>query len=123
MIPQTPEPSDSAANSRQIQFYIVEAAEQAMEDTPSKKSLTLLKLLEQTEANTDACVVAGISMIHKDPHYGLSVHFNVEGQVIKKRCTRAVALVCASKASEAENMNEGYQMLTKDVSDLSLIHI
>ena len=117
VVPQTPEQSDSAANSRQIQFYIVEAAEQAMEDTPSKKSLTLLKLLEQTEANTDACVVAGISMIHKDPHYGLSVHFKVEGQVIKKRCTRAVALVCASKASEAENMNEGYQMLTKDVSD------
>ena len=25
--------------------------------------------------------------------------------------------MCASKASEAENMNEGFQMLTKDVSD------
>ena len=117
VVPQTPQQSDSSANSRQIQFYIVEAAEQAMEDTPSKKSLTLLKLLEQSEANADACVVAGISMIQKDPHYGLSVHFKVEGQVIKKRCTRAVALVCASKASEAENMNEGFQMLTKDVSD------
>ena len=51
-----------------------------MEDTPSKKSLTLLKLLEQTEANADARVVAGISMIHKDPHYGLSVHFKVKGK-------------------------------------------
>ena len=115
--PQTPEQSDSSAISRQIQFYIVEAAEQAMSDTPSKQSLTLLKLLEQTEANADACVVAGISMIQKDPHYGLSVQFKVEGQVIQKRCTRAVALVCASKASEADNMNEGYQMLTKDVTD------
>ena len=41
----------------------------------------------------------------------------VEGEVVKKRCTRAVALVIANNASKSNNMNEGYQMSTEGVSD------
>ena len=41
----------------------------------------------------------------------------VEGQGIKKRCTKAVVLVCARSASKSDNMNEGYQMITEGVSD------
>ena len=56
-------------------------------------------------------------MIKKDPHYGLSVSYKVEDQIIRKRCTRAVALVRASSASRSDNMNEGYQMITEGVRD------
>ena len=115
--PQTPTAEDSADQPAQIQCYIVEAAEQAIADTPSKSSLTLLTLLKQTEARTDACAPASISMIKKDPHYGLSVSYKVEDQIIRKRCTRAVALVRASSASRSDNMNEGYQMITEGVRD------
>ena len=90
---------------------------QPIEDTPSKSSLILLKLLEQTEARTDVYAPASITMIKKDPHYGLSVSYKVESQVIKKRCTRAVALVRASSASRSANMNEGFQMITEGVRD------
>ena len=109
-VPQTPTAVDNAEKPAQVQYYIVEAAEQAMDDTPSKRSLTLLKLLEHTEASTDACVPAGIGMIRKDPHYGLAVSYLVDDKVIKKRCTRAVALVLATTPSKSENLNEGYQM-------------
>ena len=51
--PQTPTAEDSADQPAQIQCYIVEAAEQAIADTPSKSSLTLLTLLKQTEARPD----------------------------------------------------------------------
>ena len=115
--PQTPTAEDSAAKPAQITCYIVEAAEQAIEDTPSKSSLILLSLLEKTEAQTDACVPACISTIKKDPHYGLSVSYVVDGEVIQKRCTKAVALVSASSASKSDNMNEGYQMVTEGVRD------
>ena len=53
------------------------------------------------------CVPAGIGMIRKDPHYGLAADCVVEDQVIKKRCTRAVALVIAASASKSNNLNEG----------------
>ena len=56
-------------------------------------------------------------MIRKDPHYGLVVSYVVEEQVIKKRCTRAVALVIATSASKSDNLNEGYQMITENVKD------
>ena len=98
-------------------FYIVEAAVQAIEDTPSKSSLILLKLLEQTEARTDVYAPASIRTIKKDPHYGLSVSYVVDSQVITKRCTRAVTLVRASSASRSDNMNEGFQMITEGVRD------
>ena len=78
----------------------------------------MLPLLSQCDVNADAWAPAGISMIQKDPHYGLSVTYVVEQQVIKKRCTRAFALVVASSASKANLMGEnGYQMITENVSD------
>ena len=52
-----------------IQSYIVDATEQEMEDTPSKSSMTLIQLLEQTEVRTNACAPASLSMVKKDPHY------------------------------------------------------
>ena len=116
-VPQTPTGDNSAEKPAASQCYIVEAGEQSLQDTPSKKSLALLNLLERTEANTDACAPAGISMIKKDPHYGLSIFYVVEEQVVKKRCTRAIALVIANNASKSDNMNEGYQMITENVSD------
>ena len=115
--PQTPDARDSAARCSNIQCYIVEAAEQLIHDTPSKSSLTLLNFLEHTDAHTDACAAAGISMIEKDPHYGLSISYIVDNEVVRKRCTRAVALVVANNASKSDNMNEGYQMITEGVSD------
>ena len=48
------EASDSAAKP-DPQCFIVEATEQPLEDTPTKSSLTLLKLLEHTKVNTDVC--------------------------------------------------------------------
>ena len=116
-VPHTPTGAGSADQPAQIQYYIVEAAEQALEDTRSKRSFTLLNLLEHTEASTDACVPAGIGMIRKDPHYGLAVSYEVDNTVIKKRCTRAVALVLATTASKSEILNEGYQMTTENVQD------
>ena len=115
--PQTPESKDTAQQAPLVSCYIVEAAAQAMRDTPSKSSLALINLLEQTEARADARAAASLVMIKKDFHYGLSVSYMVENKVVKKRCTRAVALVRAMKDSKAVNMNEGFQMITEGVRD------
>ena len=46
--------TDSAVKPAWVQCYIVDAAEQDIEDTHSKKSMTLIQLLEQTEVCTEA---------------------------------------------------------------------
>ena len=70
-----------------------------------------------TDPQTNACVPAGISMIKKGLHYGLSVSYVVNEQLVCKNCTRALALVMASNPSKSENLNEGYQMITEGVKD------
>ena len=61
------EASDSAVQL-DPQCFIVEAMEQPLEDTPTKSSLILLKLLEHTKVNTDVCVPAAASIVQKVPH-------------------------------------------------------
>ena len=56
-------------------------------------------------------------MIEKDPHYGFSISYIVDNEVVKKRCTGAAVLVVTNNASKSDNMSEGYQMITEGVSD------
>ena len=90
----------------------MEVAEQLIHDTSSKSGLTLPSLFEQTDARTHACAAAG-----KDSHYGLSLTYMVDNEIVNQRCTRAVALVIANNAFKSDNVNEGYQMITEGVSD------
>ena len=107
--------SEISAGKPEVTCYIVEGGEQPLDHTPSKRSLELMTLLSRTEPGSNACVFACLSMIRKHPHYGLSVLYVVDGTVVEKTCTKAVALVAASTASKSANMNEGYQMTTENV--------
>ena len=108
---------DANAQQPEVRCYIVEAAEQVMDDIPSKRSLDLITLLTMIDPQTNACVPAGVSMIAKDPHYGLLVSYVVDGTVVHKHCTKAIALVVARTPTVSENMNAGYQMVTDGVKD------
>ena len=70
-----------------------------------------------TDPDTNVCVPAVLSMITKDLHYGLSVSYTLGQETITKRCTKAIALVVASKPTVSDNVNDGYQMTTDDVRD------
>ena len=52
IVPEIPTAANSAEKPARVQCYIAEAADQAIADTPSKSSMTLLTLLEQTKART-----------------------------------------------------------------------
>ena len=110
------EASDSAAQPDPT-CYIVEAMEQPLEDTRSKSSLLLLKLMENTKVNTVVCVPAAASIVHKEPHYGLSVHYVVDKALVKKTCITALVLVEATVASKMDRVNEGFMMTTEKVRD------
>ena len=99
-----------------IRCYIVEAADQ-MQFGPSKRSLELMPLLSMTDAQTDACAPAVLAQITKHPHSGLCVTYAQGTETITKQCTKAVALVVASTPTEAEMVNDGYQMTTHGVQD------
>ena len=43
-----------------------------------------IQLLEYTKVNTKVCVPAAASIVHKEPHYGLSVEYVVDQAPVKK---------------------------------------
>ena len=100
-----------------MRCYIVEAAEQSNENSPSKRSLELGRLPSLTDLQTDSCIPATLETITKDPHYGFSVAYMVEGETVTKQCTKAIALVIATKPTVSDNMKGGYQMTTEGVQD------
>ena len=109
---------DAGQNQRDPHCYIVDAAEQAMEDTPSKGSLVLLNLLRATHVDTNACVPAALGMVTKSPHYGLKVRYVVEGAEVTRHCTNAFVLVAATEPSKMEKMNDGFMMTSEGIRDV-----
>ena len=114
---EKPTEEDGKSQDQTVRCYIVEAAEQDMHYAPSKRSFELITLLSMTDPDTNVCVPAVLSAITKDPHYGLSVSYTLGQDTITKRCTKAIALVVASKPTVSDNVNDGYQMITDDVRD------
>ena len=62
-----PTGGEGPSQEESVRCYIVEAAEQAMQDTPSKRSFDLITLLSRTNQETNACVPAKLGQIAKDP--------------------------------------------------------
>ncbi len=112
-----PTGGEGPSQEESVRCYIVEAAEQAMQDTPSKRSFDLITLLSMTDQETNACVPAKLGQIAKDPHYGLSVSYDVDGDVVIKQCTKAIALIFTSTPTKSNVVNDGYQMSTDGVQD------
>jgi hypothetical protein len=101
----------------QVKCNIVEAAEQDVQYAPSKRSLDLMTLLSMTDPDTNSCLPASLSMVTKDPHYGLLVSYTLDGSTVVKQCTKAFVLALASKPTQSDIVNDGYQMTTHGVED------
>jgi len=112
-----PGEDDSQSQVNEVRCYIVEAAEQDMRCSPSKRSFDLMSLLSMTDPDTNSCLPAVLSNITKDPHYGLLVSCALDGKTVVKQCTKALALGIACKPTQSDNLNEGYRMVTQGVQD------
>ena len=114
---EKPGEDDSQSQENQVRCYIVEAAEQDMRCSPSKRSFDLMALLSMTDPDTNSCLPAVLSKITKDPHYGLLVSCALDGNIVVKQCTKALALAIACKPTQSDNLNDGYRMITHGVQD------
>ena len=56
-------------------------------------------------------------MVSKAPHYGLAVAYEIEREIVTKKCASAHVLIAATSASVMEKLNEGYQLTTENVKD------
>ena len=122
--------SKAEQNDNNFDCYIVDAAEQDMQNTPSASSIELLHMITHSE---DCVLPATLAMIRRSEHYSLLVEYQAQavpvevfqsasrgeiGSPQKRPCTHAVVLVRSTKRSRTVQQGEtGYMVETDDVSD------
>ena len=118
-------------NDNGFDCYIVDAAEQNMEDIPSAASISLLPQLIDS---ADGVLPAMLQMIQKSEHYTMGVQYLTQkvppelskvaskataGVPMVRPCSRAVALVLSTKRSKVLPAGAGgHKLVTPDVVDL-----
>ena len=127
--------SKAEQNDNNFDCYIVDAAEQDMQNTPSASSIQLFHMISHSE---DCVLPATLAMIRRSEHYSLLVEYQAQavpeelsqsasrgetGSSQKRPCTHAVVLVRSTKRSRCVQQGEtGYMVETDDVSDWLQTH-
>ena len=131
--PSAAQPGSAETNGPHTEFdcYIVDAAEQDMNEIPSAVSMKLLPMLSHS---VDSVLPAMLSMIRKSEHYTMAVQYTTQrvpaeltqvaskvepGVTLLRSCSRAFVLVLSTKRSQPLPAGDGgHKLLTKNVVDL-----
>ena len=131
--PSAAQPGSAETNGTQPEFdcFIVDAAEQDMQEIPSAVSMKLLPMLSHS---ADSVLPAMLSMIRKSEHYTMAVQYITQqvpaeltqvaskpraGVTLLRSCSRAFVLVLSTKRSTVLPAGDGgYKLVTRDVVDL-----
>ena len=112
--------------------YIVDAAEQTMEEIPTASSMKLLPMLS---LSTDGWLHAMLAQISSSEHYALMVQYapqqvppelasgasrpTQEGATIQRPCSKAIALISSTNRSHVFPAGAtGHKLVTENVVDL-----
>jgi hypothetical protein len=115
--------------------FIVDAAEQDMNEIPSVRSTQLLPMLSHS---VDSVLPAALAMIRRSDHYTMAVQYitqevppelcqvaskSVVGVTMLRPCSRAFALVFSTKRSKVSDAGVGgHKLVTDDVVDCLQTH-
>ena len=110
--------------------FIVDAAEQNMDEVASIRSIMLLPMLDHS---VDSVLPAMLGMVRKSEHYALAVQYTAQevppeltkvaskavlGDPILRPCSRAYMLVLSTKRSKVLDAGaSGHKLVTDDVVD------
>ena len=131
--PSAAQPGILENTERAFDCYIVDAAQQDIQELPSAMSTKLLPMLSHS---ADSVLPATLQMIRKSEHYTMAVQYitqqvpaelskvaskTVAGSSMLRPCSRAVALVLSTKRSKPAPAGDGgHKLVTDDVVDLLL---
>ena len=115
--------------------FIVDAAEQDMNEIPSVRSIQLLPMLSHS---VDSVLPAALAMIRKSDHYTMAVQYITQevppelskvaskaetGVTMLRPCSRAVALILSTKRSKVSDAGAcGHKLVTDNVVDCLQTH-
>ena len=123
-------PAQSAQSENDFDCFIVDAAEQDLNQIPSVRSTRLLSIMSHSVV---VLLPAKLAMIRKSDHYTMAVHYSSQavppeltqvastaktGATMSRHCSRAFALVLSNKRSKISPAGtSGHKLVTEDVVD------
>ena len=131
----TVQPGTDDNDAVNFDCFIVDAAEQDMNEIPSVRSTQLLPMLSHS---VDNVLPAALAMIRRSDHYTMAVQYitqevppelcqvaskSVVGVTMSRPCSRAFALVFSTKRSKVSDAGVGgHKLVTDDVVDCLQTH-
>jgi hypothetical protein len=131
----TVQPGTDDNDAFNFDCFIVDAAEQDMNEIPSVRSTQLLPMLSHS---VDSVLPAALAMIRRSDHYTMAVQYitqevppelcqvaskSVVGVTMLRPCSRAFALVFSTKRSKVSDAGVGgHKLVTDDVVDCLQTH-
>ena len=116
-------------NDNNFDCYIVDAAEQTMQEIPSA---VCLKLLPMLNCSVDSILPATLQMIRKSEHYSMAVQYTTQdvpaelakvasktkaGITLLRPCSRVAVLVISNQRSQLSPSGTGHKLVTANVVD------
>ena len=111
-VSQTDNAEDQQAH---VNFTIVQASDQPFNETPTKSMLELIPMLPHIENDTACILCSPLRMVKACIHYAFQVCLP-NGDVMP--CQKILTLVKSTKASQLQNLGQGYKLVTHDIEDV-----
>ena len=113
--------SASPEEKEYINFTIVHAADQPMNEKPSQSTLELVPLMPQIEFDSACIVPAALHMVKASWHYAFQIQMKpADGQAaVTIPCQKIVSLVKSTKNSSTQSLGTvGFKVVTREVECL-----
>jgi hypothetical protein len=113
--------SQSAGGGRRISMVVVHAADQSLEQAPTRATLELIPFMDNLKDDSSSILPAALQMLQPSPHYAFQVvHKEDEddGPNLVIPCQKILSLIRSTQMSTLERVGEGYKLTTPGVEDL-----
>ena len=115
--PADPSGADGA-KQKYINYVIVEAGDQPLDECPTLATLPLVQMLIEPAHDTASIMPAGLHQINTSPSYAFEITFNTPSRKIVVPCQKVLALIRSDTKSTTELLGEGYKLTTNNVQCL-----
>ena len=108
-------------DSEQANLIIVQAADQPLNEGPTKATLELFPWLKGASHDSASILPSPLQFVKSCSHYAFQVKLSLgadAGSPVVMPCQQILALVKSSKNSTAESLGDGFKLVTQGVQDM-----
>ena len=110
---------EQPADSKYINFVIVQAQDQPLDEAPTQATVNLIPLIRDLHDDTASILPAAFDMVCNSAHYAFTVQCTSQhGVEMTLPCQKIMCVIKSHKDSKAEALGTGFKLITPEVQSL-----